>query len=128
MGCIRNEILEKRKMGSAKTRTRIVLGKPFTTELAEVSRKSQKSFLAIFVLSQRSLRFNALRFGPRSLRRERFHLVEDVHRLQDHSATDFQALAAEFINRVLNRVVENIVVSVVDVDDVGTGDADLHER
>jgi len=39
----------------------------------------------------------------------------------------FEAAGTELVDRVLYRVVEDVVVAVVDVDDVGHGDAALHK-
>src|SRR5579872_2476976 len=66
--------------------------------------------------------------GIRSFRGQRLHLVEDADRLQDHRAADLQALGAQLIDRVLNRVVKNVVVSVINVDDVGAGHSDANKR
>src|SRR5208337_1085166 len=54
-------------------------------------------------------------------------LVEQVDRFQDRIANDFEALGAELVHGVLRGVMEDVVVAVVEVDDVGAGDAAFYE-
>src|SRR5580700_9653629 len=62
-----------------------------------------------------------------SFRRQQIHLVEDADCLQHGHADNFQALGTELVDGVLRRVPENIVVAVVEVNEVRTGDALLHK-
>src|SRR5882672_12822584 len=53
--------------------------------------------------------------------------VYELHCLPNDVAGDLEAARAELVDGVLRCVMEDVVVAVVDVDDVGHGDAVLHE-
>src|SRR5579859_7431955 len=63
-----------------------------------------------------------------SFRRERIHFVKDADGFQHYAANDLQALRAEFVDRILRTVPENVVVSIGEVDKVGRRHAPLQER
>src|SRR5215469_3910104 len=54
--------------------------------------------------------------------------VQHPDRLQNDIAGDLEALGAKLVHCVLNRMVEDVVVAVVEVDDVGAGHAAFNER
>src|SRR5579864_76056 len=62
-----------------------------------------------------------------SLGRERVHFVNDARSLQDHGAGDLKTLRGEFVDGVLWRMPENIVVAVSEVDEVGASNAAAHK-
>src|ERR1700723_1845686 len=63
-----------------------------------------------------------------SLRRDRIHLVEDANGFEDHVADDFQALGTQLVYCILRRVPEDVVVTIVKIDQIGRRDTSLHER
>src|SRR5580704_11573617 len=94
----------------------------------KLNRQAKDRVFTVRMLAALEMKFRKSAKPPRrSLRRQRLHLVENAHGLQDHTATDFQAFDAELVHRVLDRMMKDVVVSVVDVDDVGTRHADAHE-
>ena len=59
---------------------------------------------------------------------ERVHFVQDARAFQHGLAYDLQALRAEFIDCILRRVPEDVVVTVVEVDQIDAGNAPFDER
>src|ERR1035441_6616559 len=55
-------------------------------------------------------------------------LVEHSDGFEDGVAYDFQALWTELVHGVLRGVMEDVVVAVVEVDDIGGWDAAFHKR
>src|SRR5208337_2648219 len=66
--------------------------------------------------------FSAACYLNRSVR------VEGPDGFQHRVSDDLQAVGAEFVERVLWRVVEDVVVAVIEVDEVGYRDADFGKR
>src|SRR5208282_283608 len=54
-------------------------------------------------------------------------LVKQVDGFQNRIAYDFQAFGAQLVHGVLRGVMEYVVVSVIEVDVVGAGDATFNE-
>src|SRR5258706_15128217 len=52
-------------------------------------------------------------------------LIYKLHGLPDYVARNLQTTRAELIDGVLRGVMEDVVIAVVDVDNVGNGDASL---
>src|SRR5580704_1102249 len=126
MGCIRNEILQKRK----KPEQRSSRGEPLTAKFAKKSREGRKELLCdLCGFSLRTLRLRAFGVRGRSrLRRQWIHLAENSHRFQHHAAYNLETLRTQLIDRILRSVPEDIVVAVVEVDEVGAGNAAFDER
>jgi len=118
--CIRNEIGEKRQlieMLDNKTGLLCVLcgispraqrSKALTGEHAKDSQRSQRKSDVSFHGKCRRL-----------LRRQRVHLVEDAYCFQHHAPHNLQALGTELVCGVLCGVPEDIVITVIEVDQIG---------
>src|ERR1700722_2138846 len=65
--------------------------------------------------------------GPALFRRKRVHPVENADRFEYRAPHDFQALWAEFVDGVLRSMPEDIVVAVIEINQIGAGDASLDE-
>ncbi len=57
-----------------------------------------------------------------------YFLVQQAHGFKRYRTHDCQALAAQFVNVVLSAVPEDIVVTIVKINEVGGGYAPLDER
>ena len=67
---------------------------------------------------------NRANFSARSTQADaNIPLIDERERFQDRVPDDFQTLWAEFVDRVLRRVMEDVAVSVVEINDVGDGNA-----
>src|SRR5579864_9396288 len=54
-------------------------------------------------------------------------LIQHPHCFEGHRSDNFQTFWAEFIDRVLRGMPENIVVAVIEIDQVGAGNTPLHK-
>src|SRR6202034_3947056 len=64
---------------------------------------------------------------PRSPGRERVHSIEDTNGFEDHAAYNLQALGAEFVDRVLRRVPEDVVVAISEINEVSASHTSFHK-
>src|SRR5215470_3115343 len=54
-------------------------------------------------------------------------LVQQAHRLQYHRPHNFHALWTELVQRVLRRVVEDVAITIVEIDQIRAGNAAPNE-
>src|SRR5271166_2198502 len=60
--------------------------------------------------------------------RQRIHLIQNRNSFQNRPADDFQALRAQLVDGILRGVPEDIVVTIIEVNQVGRGHASFYER
>lgn len=54
--------------------------------------------------------------------------IEQPHRLQNNGTCDLQTVWAELIDGVLWRVPKHVVIPIIEINQIRTGDSTLHER
>src|SRR5260370_4441109 len=58
----------------------------------------------------------------------RLSLIQQPHGFERNRANDLQALRTKLVYRVLRSVPEDVVITILQIDQISTGHAPLHER